>query len=215
MTMLGILSVPVLVSLDLRVHLKGSRTKEGLPEWLRYVLEDKLKESCLSYNALKTAFFFTFNLVLSISFYIFSTAVYLSGYLISLKFQFPIGIDADRFIRALETHPVQEHIKELKERFAGRKVYFFPIHRHLKFWFLLFYNYFIYCGDIFHQNNLPWQVMLGVDRLDMIKGIPQKILAFEKFLEENPDWHDKVVLLQIAVPTRTDVPECTVLPCFP
>ena len=50
--------------------------------------------------------------------------------------------------------------------------------------------------------------MLGVDRLDMIKGIPQKILAFEKFLEENPTWRDKVVLLQIAVPTRTDVPEC-------
>ena len=53
--------------------------------------------------------------------------------------------------------------------------------------------------------------MLGVDRLDMIKGIPQKILAFEKFLEENPYWHDKVVLLQIAVPTRTDVPECNLL----
>ncbi|KAF5475263.1 hypothetical protein F2P56_007086 [Juglans regia] len=50
-------------------------------------------------------------------------------------------------------------------------------------------------------------VMLGVDRLDMIKGIPQKILAFEKFLEENPHWRDRVVLLQIAVPTRTDVPE--------
>ncbi|XWS10838.1 hypothetical protein CRYUN_Cryun38cG0032300 [Craigia yunnanensis] len=84
---------------------------------------------------------------------------------------FPIGIDSDRFIRALELPQVQEHIKELKERFAGRKV------------------------------------MLGVDRLDMIKGIPQKILAFEKFLEENPTWRDKVVLLQIAVPTRTDVPE--------
>jgi trehalose-6-phosphate synthase len=25
--------------------------------------------------------------------------------------------------------------------------------------------------------------MLGVDRLDMIKGIPQKLLAYEKFLE--------------------------------
>ncbi|KAI5571334.1 hypothetical protein POPTR_011G103900v4 [Populus trichocarpa] len=84
---------------------------------------------------------------------------------------FPIGIDSDRFIRALELPQVQEHIKELKERFAGRKV------------------------------------MLGVDRLDMIKGIPQKILAFEKFLEENSAWRDKVVLLQIAVPTRTDVPE--------
>ncbi|KAJ9183043.1 hypothetical protein P3X46_006961 [Hevea brasiliensis] len=84
---------------------------------------------------------------------------------------FPIGIDSDRFIRALEVPQVQDHIKELEERFSGRKV------------------------------------MLGVDRLDMIKGIPQKILAFEKFLEENSHWRDKVVLLQIAVPTRTDVPE--------
>ncbi|GFZ07150.1 trehalose-6-phosphate synthase [Actinidia rufa] len=90
---------------------------------------------------------------------------------------FPIGIDSDRFIRALELPQVQDHIKELKERFAGRKV------------------------------------MLGVDRLDMIKGIPQKILAFEKFLEENGDWRDKVVLLQIAVPTRTDVPEYQKLTC--
>lgn len=52
------------------------------------------------------------------------------------------------------------------------------------------------------------QVMLGVDRLDMIKGIPQKLVAFEKFLEENPKWRDKVLLVQIAVPSRTDVPEC-------
>ncbi|EFJ09193.1 trehalose phosphate synthase [Selaginella moellendorffii] len=51
------------------------------------------------------------------------------------------------------------------------------------------------------------KVMLGVDRLDMIKGIPQKLLAFEKFLEENPEWRDKVILVQIAVPTRTDVLE--------
>ncbi len=49
--------------------------------------------------------------------------------------------------------------------------------------------------------------MLGVDRLDMIKGIPQKLLAFEKFLEEHPQWRDKVLLVQIAVPSRTDVPE--------
>ncbi|KAF4346323.1 hypothetical protein G4B88_024260 [Cannabis sativa] len=58
------------------------------------------------------------------------------------------------------------------------------------------------------------EVMLGVDRLDMIKGIPQKILAFEKFLEENPSWRDKVVLLQIVVPTRTDVPEFCCLMLF-
>ncbi|KAL8512043.1 hypothetical protein ACS0TY_018485 [Phlomoides rotata] len=56
---------------------------------------------------------------------------------------------------------------------------------------------------------MEWRtmVMLGVDRLDMIKGIRPKILAFENFLEQNPEWRDKVVLLQIAVSTRTDVPE--------
>lgn len=36
------------------------------------------------------------------------------------------------------------------------------------------------------------KVMLGVDRLDMIKGIPQKLLAYEMFLDENPEWCDKV-----------------------
>ncbi|KAF4391389.1 hypothetical protein F8388_008000 [Cannabis sativa] len=63
-------------------------------------------------------------------------------------------------------------------------------------------------------ETLKCKVMLGVDRLDMIKGIPQKILAFEKFLEENPSWRDKVVLLQIVVPTRADVPEFCCLMLF-
>ena len=57
-----------------------------------------------------------------------------------------------------------------------------------------------------------WQVMLGVDRLDIIKGIPKKLLAFEKFLDENAEWRDKVLLVQIAVPTRTDVHDCMCLP---
>ncbi|XP_027186709.1 alpha,alpha-trehalose-phosphate synthase [UDP-forming] 1-like isoform X2 [Cicer arietinum] len=34
---------------------------------------------------------------------------------------FPIGIDSERFIRALDLPPVQDHIKELQERFKGRK----------------------------------------------------------------------------------------------
>lgn len=50
-----------------------------------------------------------------------------------------------------------------------------------------------------HMQSLTMfsQVMLGVDRLDMIKGIPQKLLAFEKFLEEHPEWNDKVCLVQV------------------
>lgn len=42
-------------------------------------------------------------------------------------------------------------------------------------------------------------MILGVDRLDMVKGIPEKILAFEKFLEDNKDQRKEVILLQIAV----------------
>lgn len=52
--------------------------------------------------------------------------------------------------------------------------------------------------------------MLGVDRLDMIKGFLQKLLAFEKFLENDEGMASKVVLVQIAVPTRSDIPECKV-----
>jgi glycosyltransferase involved in cell wall biosynthesis len=49
------------------------------------------------------------------------------------------------------------------------------------------------------------KVIVGVDRLDYIKGIPQKLKAFDRFLTENPDWVGKVVLIQLAIPTRTDV----------
>lgn len=51
------------------------------------------------------------------------------------------------------------------------------------------------------------KVIVGVDRLDYIKGVPQKLHAFEIFLTENPEWVGKVVLVQVAVPSRGDVEE--------
>lgn len=51
------------------------------------------------------------------------------------------------------------------------------------------------------------KVIVGVDRLDYIKGVPQKLHAFEVFLTENPEWIGKVVLIQVAVPSRGDVEE--------
>ena len=51
------------------------------------------------------------------------------------------------------------------------------------------------------------QILLGVDRLDFIKGIPHKLYAFAKFLEDNPDLRERVVLIQIAVPSRQSAPE--------
>lgn len=51
------------------------------------------------------------------------------------------------------------------------------------------------------------KIMVGVDRLDYIKGVPQKLHALEVFLTEHPEWIGKVVLVQVAVPSRQDVEE--------
>ncbi|KAJ3069281.1 Trehalose-6-P synthase/phosphatase complex synthase subunit [Podochytrium sp. JEL0797] len=52
------------------------------------------------------------------------------------------------------------------------------------------------------------KIMLGVDRLDYIKALPQKIHAFSHLLHTHPELQDgKCVLIQIAVPSREDVAE--------
>lgn len=51
------------------------------------------------------------------------------------------------------------------------------------------------------------KLMVSVDRLDYIKGIPQKLHALEVFLQNHPEWVGKVVLVQVAVPSRQDVEE--------
>jgi len=51
------------------------------------------------------------------------------------------------------------------------------------------------------------QVILGVDRLDYTKGVPERLEAFGRFLELNPSQRGRVVMVQIGVPTRVDLPE--------
>ena len=51
------------------------------------------------------------------------------------------------------------------------------------------------------------KVMVGVDRLDYVKGVPQKLRAFELFLTEHPEYVGLVVLVQVAIPTRGEVEE--------
>lgn len=50
-------------------------------------------------------------------------------------------------------------------------------------------------------------VILGIDRLDYIKGITLKLRAYREFLRSCPEFQGKVCLLQLAVPSRTDVPD--------
>jgi len=54
-------------------------------------------------------------------------------------------------------------------------------------------------------------VVLGVDRLDYTKGILERLLGFERFLERNPHYHRRVTLVLIAVPSRTKVTEYAAL----
>ncbi len=49
------------------------------------------------------------------------------------------------------------------------------------------------------------KIILGVDRLDYTKGIPERIRALERLLELHPEHREKVVLLQLAVPSRGQV----------
>lgn len=48
-------------------------------------------------------------------------------------------------------------------------------------------------------------IILGVDRLDYTKGIPERLKAIEIFLAQNPDLRSRVTFLQVAVPTRVGV----------
>lgn len=40
-----------------------------------------------------------------------------------------------------------------------------------------------------------------------VQGMPHKLLAFELFLTRHPEWRGKVTLIQVGVPSRTEVEE--------
>jgi trehalose 6-phosphate synthase len=48
-------------------------------------------------------------------------------------------------------------------------------------------------------------VIVGVDRLDYSKGIEERFWGYRRFLEEHPDYHRHVLLLQVAPPSRGEV----------
>lgn len=48
------------------------------------------------------------------------------------------------------------------------------------------------------------KIIVGRDRLDSVRGVAQKLMAFERFLEHYPEWRDKVVLIQVTSWTRME-----------
>jgi trehalose 6-phosphate synthase/phosphatase len=49
------------------------------------------------------------------------------------------------------------------------------------------------------------RLLVGVDRLDYTKGIPRRLLSFEKMLQNHPELRERVRLVQVGVPSRTGV----------
>lgn len=49
-------------------------------------------------------------------------------------------------------------------------------------------------------------ILLAIDRLDYTKGLPRRLLAVEELLDTRPELRGKVVLVQIAAPSRDQVP---------
>ena len=72
----------------------------------------------------------------------------------------------------------------------------------------------ISCGSVvsrmateLRQKYGTRKIVLGVDRLDHSKGLPNKLAAFRYALKKYPELRGKVTLVQYVVPSREDVPE--------
>jgi trehalose 6-phosphate synthase len=49
-------------------------------------------------------------------------------------------------------------------------------------------------------------IAIGVDRLDYTKGIPQRLRAFRSLLRDNEQYRRKILLIQVVVPSRENIP---------
>ena len=97
---------------------------------------------------------------------------------------FPMGIDYDKFRSKAE----EVFRKSLPEKSH--------LHKELEKYFLMSPNR---------------KLILSIDRLDYTKGIPNRIRAFEYFLEKYPEYRNKVTLIMLVVPSRAEVEQYKLL----
>lgn len=93
---------------------------------------------------------------------------------------FPMGIDFEKFEKAALEH--YENTQEQKSELQIR------LDQHL-------------------ETTPGAKMILSIDRLDYTKGIANRIRAFEHFLEKYPEFKEKVRLIMLAVPSRSNVPQ--------
>jgi trehalose 6-phosphate synthase/phosphatase len=58
-----------------------------------------------------------------------------------------------------------------------------------------------------HELLPKRKLVLGIDRLDYTKGIPQRLKAFHELFKRYPNLRERVSLIQVVVPSREDIAE--------
>jgi len=97
---------------------------------------------------------------------------------------FPMGIDYKKFHEAAKKHITQPPNE--KSEFQKR------LDDHL-------------------ESSPDTKLILSIDRMDYTKGIPNRIRAFEYFLDTYPQYIEKTRLIMLAVPSRSNVPQYQLL----
>jgi trehalose 6-phosphate synthase len=61
-------------------------------------------------------------------------------------------------------------------------------------------------ASLIRRDLLENTLVLGVDRLDYTKGIPERLKAFRILLQKFPELRGHITLVQVVVPSREDIP---------
>jgi len=93
---------------------------------------------------------------------------------------FPMGIDYQRYYLA-----AQESVRKMGSERSDLRVKM----------------------DVHKDSSPDTKLILSIDRLDYSKGIDKRLLAFEYFLKKFPEYQEKVRLVILAVPSRSNVPQ--------
>ncbi len=109
--------------------------------------------------------------------------IYLENRVIKVD-SFPMGIDYKKFHDAAKVHENTDSNQqsELQQRLNQHK-----------------------------KNDPEAKFLLSIDRLDYSKGIAKRLNAFEYFLNKYPQYKEKVRLVILAVPSRSNVPQYQLL----
>ena len=109
--------------------------------------------------------------------------IYLDNRIIKVD-SFPMGIDYKKFSEAAKEHQknTSDQQSDLQQRLNN------------------------------HKRSTPdAKLILSIDRLDYSKGIAKRLNAFEYFLNKYPQYKEKVRLIILAVPSRSNVPQYKLL----